>query len=158
MIDITKLQDICLDDLPKYTQWQTYMNNGQVQEAIQFVKDTPTLKYKLFDEFNWERLNNAIIEDTPDSIQGQFLNDFAPTLHSMNTVIIPPWDNTVSYKAKNMVIYNNMVYVAISDTIGDTISRGDIWKYVHVSAPSNFIWANEIALPLPIGGLWWQIL
>jgi len=122
--DTNKMQDIKLSEKSLWLQYLSYMQNGDISEAIVFLNNHQELKYKVLNSFNWNRLINSINDATDttsatyDSLVGEWNIDYAELVEaSKDFKYIGTWASDVEYKKNNLVLYQNNTYYCLIDNI-----------------------------------------
>lgn len=93
--DKRKMQDMTYAEYKNglLQQYKTLWANANFDGINTLLENTPDLKYKIFDAFNWNRLINLINDQTSAR----------------------EWDSTKTYNTYDMVAHNNYVWVSKID-------------------------------------------
>ena len=80
--DKHKMQDISAIEKHIWKEYLEYYKNGEFDSIQQLLIDNPDMKYKIFNAFNWNRLQNLVNdatetdEPTADSLVGAWNADY----------------------------------------------------------------------------------
>ena len=135
MINLTRLQDIQLNDLTLRSQYYNYFLNGQIDEAKNLISNNTQLNGKVV---NANMLNNLI--NSIDELQQLFFTDVINVLDNHlsgyqvsidELIFMSTFDVTIQYEINNFVLYNDDIYYCYSKpTIGTLPTDTTKWIYL----------------------------
>lgn len=117
--DKRKMQDISIIEKQVWTEYMHYLKIGDYSNAIAILNDNPNLKYKVFNSFNWNRLQNLVNDGTEwsvdadsristdsstDCLVGQFACDYNELLSKgKHSRYVGYWSEGNNYEPNNLV-------------------------------------------------------
>lgn len=108
--DKHKMQDISATELALWMEYLECLKGGDLASAQQILSLNPSLKYKVFNAFNWNRLQNLIndandvTDATNSSLVGMWNADYGILLSvSKNFIYRGDWSSGTQYDANNSV-------------------------------------------------------
>jgi hypothetical protein len=133
--DKTKMQDITLAEKSLWSQYVAYWNAGDIASAIAILNDNISLKYKVLNSFNWNRLINSVNDETDstpateDSLVGTWNADYGDLeTASADFEYIGEWDSATAYKKNNLVKTDDYTtYFCIADNTNQTPPNATYW-------------------------------
>lgn len=166
--DLTKMQDIKYSEKELWQQYYNYIKNQDIVSAINLLNTNPSLKYKVFNAFNWNRLINAVndgtsnTQPTTNSMLGQWNYDYNRLqTASANFKYVGQWTNGIQYYANNLVKFDDTkAYFCIQDHTSDTTNQppnSTYWELALQSLPSLGIQVspNE-PTNINVGDIWFS--
>lgn len=166
--DLTKMQDIKYSEKTLWQQYYNYIQDQDVIGALTFLNANPSLKYKVFNAFNWNRLINAVndgtsnTQPTTESMVGQWNYDYGRLqTASANFKYVGQWTNGTQYHVNNLVKFNDTTaYFCIQDHTANTTNQppnSTYWILALQSLPSLGIQVSSTQpTNINIGDIWFS--
>lgn len=138
--DKHRMQDISISEKQLWLQYLQFIESGDFDNANTLLSQNPNLKYKVFNAFNWNRLQNMVNDGTEwtidstskittdsstDCLAGKFANDNNRLVDVASaTTYAGVWQNNVSYKKNNLVkTSDGFSYICIFEHTSSDVNK-----------------------------------
>jgi hypothetical protein len=160
--DKRKMQDISISEKPLWFQYMEYLKNGDYSGANSLLQGNPSLKYKVLNSFNWNRLINLVNDgskwninpdgsiDTDsgtDCLVGTFASDYNQLIDvGKNARYVGYWAEGVDYKKNNLVkVDEHFSYFCISSHTSSSATKPPDSRYWILAVN---VLSDEVGLPV----------
>lgn len=165
--DLTKMQDIKFSERTLWQQYRNYYVNQDVVGLVNFLNQNQTLKYKVLNAFNWNRLIEAVndatstTQPTTDSMLGQWNYDYGRLVTaSENFKYIGEWTTGTQYNQNNLITYNGNAYFCIQANTAVTDNQppnSAYWILAIEALPSLGIQVSDTEpTTIRVGDIWFD--
>ena len=167
--DLTKMQDIKYSEKTLWELYRNYYISQDIVGLISFLNQNPTLKYKVFNAFNWNRLIDAVnngtstTQPTTDSMLGQWNYDYGRLVSaSEDFKYIGDWAAGTQYNQNNLITYNGNSYFCIQSHTATTDNQplnSTYWMMALEALPSLGIQVSDSApSTIRVGDIWFDVI